>query len=300
VRVAVIDLGSNSVILSIAERINNHIKALYEESIITRIGRNIEKHRNLNPDSRNNTIDVLKKYKEIADNLVVDIIICFATDALRDAEDSQDFLDEVYEKTGIEIKIISGEEEAELTFYSVKIEFGDIGNKFFSIDAGGGSVELANGTDKNIEFANSLKIGAVRIKNKFRIQDNIDHNTFVEVNRFIKSQLPKIIIDDGYLTVATGGTITTLQAINLGLEKFEHEKVHKSKITYEQMRILFDYLNGITFTERLNIPCLDPGRADIIHIGALIFLSIMEKYNIKNMFVSNRGVRWGFIYKLLD
>ena len=298
-RIAVIDLGSNSIILCIAEKTNKHIKALYEESNITRIGRNIESTQQLHPDSIEKSLAVLKKYRDICDRYDVTRIQCFATDAIRDAKGAENFIQTVRKSTGIEVNILSGEKEAKLTFRAVLHEFEEHKGKFLAIDIGGGSVEIIKGNQNLIEISKSLKIGAVRIKEKFDIKDIINNLNREKITKHIHSMLPPTKIGNDTITVSTGGTITSLQAINLGLKKFEHEKVHKTTISYREISSLFDYLNKIPLKERKKIPCLKPERADIIHIGALILKSIMDFYKINSLYVSNRGVRWGLIYEML-
>lgn len=298
-RIAVIDLGSNSIILCIAEKTDGHIKALYEESNITRIGKNIESTRRLHPASIEKSLAVLKKYREICNRYNVTRIQCFATDAIREAKGAEEFIQKVKELTGIEVKVLTGEEEAKLTFKAVLHEFKNYRGNLLTIDIGGGSVEIIKGNQDLIEISRSLKIGAVRIKEKFNIKDRISNPDIEKITEHIHGQLPPFRIESDTTTVSTGGTITSLQAINLRLKKFEHEKVHKTTLNYQEISSLFEYLNKIPLEERRKIPSLKPERADIIHIGALILKSIADFYRIDSLYVSNRGVRWGLIYDLL-
>ena len=300
-RISSIDLGTNSVVLLIVDvdKVGN-LKQLYFESHITRIGFQIDKTRIINPNAAELTINTFQKYKKISDKCSVDHILACSTSALRDAINGVDFINRIYKETGIYPEIISGEDEAKFIYTAIKHEFPDFTNNLLAIDIGGGSTELVYSKGKNINLIKSLNIGAVRFTEKYVKNNPMTSDEKLEAESTIMNMLPELTIPEKPINaVGTGGTITSLQAVKLKVNKHNYKKIHKSILKIEDVRKLFSLFNSLPLEKRKLLKGLSSKRADIIPMGALVTLCIMQKYNLPELHISVRGLRCGMIYDYL-
>lgn len=300
-RLCSIDLGTNTILLTIVEiNRDGSINTLYEEAKITRIGFRINETHRINSEAAKLTLQALRKYKKITEEFEVDEIIACATSALRDAINGQNFINSVSRTIGIPIKIISGEEEANLLYLVALNEFRDKNKNLLLIDIGGGSSELVFGNSKQLIFSKSISIGSVRLTERYIKHDPMISAELKEVKLAIKEVLPELKeLEEPFITIGTGGAFTTLQSVKFKLNRYDPEIIHKSALKYNEAKSLFSLFNSLKLSERKVLKGLESKRADIIPIGTLIVLSIMEKYNISQICVSDRGLRWGIIYNYL-
>ncbi len=300
-RISSIDLGTNSVVLIIVDvDRNENPSQLYFESNITRIGFQIDKTHKINPNAAEFTMKTFQKYKKISEKYSVDHILACSTSALRDAINGVDFINRIYKETRIYPEIISGEDEGKFIYTAIKHEFPDFTNNLLSMDIGGGSTELVYSKSKNISLIKSLNIGAVRFTEKYVKNNPMTSDEQLEAESAVMSMLPELTIPEKSINaVGSGGTITTLQAVKLKVNKRNHKKIHKSILKIQDVQALLSLFNSITLEKRKLLKGLSPKRADIIPMGALITLCIMQKYNLPELHISNRGLRWGMIYDYL-
>ncbi|MBZ0157559.1 MAG: hypothetical protein K8I29_15275 [Alphaproteobacteria bacterium] len=300
---AVIDVGSNTLRLLIGCFHEGRIVRMRQERSVTRLGQNIQRAGSLNKEGIKKSIRILASFKEILNEYGALPVIAVGTSALREAIDSRSFIERAREETGIGIEIISGEREAELTLKGLRgdILHGTAQKPDIIVDLGGGSTEIivcGDGMSKG-----SIPIGAVKLFDLFLHSDPptaeelhkaIQH-VYKEINRYIlKNNLRSVLLNSGEL-IATGGTATTVAAIDLGLGTYDGERVHHHRITYLALKTLHAKLSGMTVAERAGIRGMGPDRADIIVPGILILLILMEIMKKNRITISDYGLLEGIL-----
>jgi len=300
---AAIDVGTNSVLLTVAERTGpgdgpgfEGLRPLVERAEITRLGRGVDQTKRLADEGIQATLRVLGAYAEEAEALGVgepSEIACVCTSAARDAENGPAFLEMVRQQTGLSPRIIDGEREAQLTFVAARRDFGQQGGPLAIMDIGGGSTEIAENLDLSDGFTTSLAIGSVRLHERLG-QDRVRIHR--EVDRALVG-VPRLAA--GTPVVGVAGTWTTLATLALELPHYDAERVHGHRLSLATLEELTDRLWKLSLPERLLLPGLQPGRADVIPVGALIGGRALQALGATEVIVSDRGVRWGLLYENL-
>jgi exopolyphosphatase / guanosine-5'-triphosphate,3'-diphosphate pyrophosphatase len=226
-------------------------------------------------------------------------IDCVATSAARDASNGADFLTSVERACGLQPMIIDGEREAGLSYLAARREFGGGDRGLLVQDIGGGSTELVLGTDMHPAFARSLPIGSVRLLERWVHADPPTPEERRAVEDDIGRALSEISLPAAADFVGLAGTWTTLAAIACGSIAYDAVQVHGRVLVRDQIAVLTDSLWACTLEERRKLPGLQPGRADVIPIGASIAWISMETLGLERVTVSDRGVRWGLLYERL-
>ena len=298
-KVAALDLGTNSFLCLIAQKSESgKIEVLYDESIITRLGQNIQKKALLSKEALFRAAQAFSKFQENIKVHDVKKVMAVTTSAARDAENFLE-LKKLGEDYGIPIDVISGEEEAELSFQGA---IASIENKrALLLDIGGGSTELAyfNG-DKFV--LKSLPLGSVRLGEMFVEEwSNLDGVSLKKV----EDQIVKVLeltfgIDKPPVKnwVAVSGTPTTLKAIQNG--EFKLEAIENSELKQQDIKGMLSKLVSMSLVDRRKIPGLEAERADIIPVGAKILETLMSWSNVQKVKVSTKGLRYGLAKKLLS
>lgn len=286
---AVIDIGTNSCRLFIAELENsNNQKIIKKELVkkveIVKLGEEVNKTHNLKSEAMSRTLACLKKYKEIASSYGVENIKAFATSAVRDAENRELFLNEV-SKLGIEIECISGKTEATLNFLGNSLIFKD---RILVIDIGGGSTEFTLGKEKEIEFLQSINIGAVRATEKFFSDNDYSKEKIEKCKNWIRKNIDilKILKNKNFKLIGVAGTATTQISVRDKMEIYDSNKVHLSILTLDQINENLALFLSKNTEERKNIIGLEEKRADVIIAGTLILQTILEELNQQKITVS--------------
>lgn len=286
---AVIDIGTNSCRLFIAELENsNNQKIIKKELVkkveIVKLGEGVNKTHNLKSEAMSRTLACLKKYKEIASSYGVENIKAFATSAVRDAENRELFLNEV-SKLGIEIECISGKTEATLNFLGNSLIFKD---RILVIDIGGGSTEFTLGKEKEIEFLQSINIGAVRATEKFFSDNDYSKEKIEKCKNWIRKNIDilKILKNKNFKLIGVAGTATTQISVRDKMEIYDSNKVHLSILTLDQINENLALFLSKNTEERKNIIGLEEKRADVIIAGTLILQTILEELNQQKIIVS--------------
>lgn len=299
---AAIDIGTNSTRLYIG-RVGKTIERIEKRTTITRLGKDVDSERKLSLQAIEKTVCVLMDYERKAQSYGASEIIAIATSAVRDAENRDEFIGMIKDKTGIDVKVISGDEEARLDFAGASQIIGGTG---IVIDIGGGSTEIILGNKGKIQFADSIDIGSVRITEKFMNTDNITDDQICLAAQYIKNAIAgavEKIKGSGYAHSADcrnvggscggsfeiagiGGTITSLAAVNQGLKVYDIDKVHGYKIYRDNVCSMFDMFARCGIDERKKIRGLQMQRADIIPAGTLILRTIMEELDSEYITVS--------------
>ena len=269
--VAAIDQGTNTTRLVVGDVEDGRIEELHRESRITRLGEGVAARQKLLPVPIARVRNVLSDYRRTAEALGAERTLLVATSAVRDAENGEAFLGEIEWSYGFVTRLLSGDEEAELTRRGV----GELGPATLLVDIGGGSTELVLG-----DFHTSLSLGSVR----FTERHGDDAAASVDAARGL---LPDLRPEDA---VGVASTITTLAALDLGLEEYDRERVHGHVLTRDGAFAQLERLSALPLEERRRVPALDPERAPVIVAGAAILVGILDAYGLEAIRVSERDL----------
>jgi len=300
-RLASIDIGTNSVKLLIADFQNGNINnVLIERPIITRLGQGVNETGELTTEAMSRTLKVLGDFKAECESLGVQKIVAVATSAMRDASNRDIFLQDFADQIGVSLQIASGDEEAELTFIGTCSDPALRSKKLLLVDVGGGSSEFISGENGIIENRFSINTGCVRLTEEFLRSDPVDslelQKAFQKLIPLLYGHLSKIYMEDREL-VGVGGTITTLAAIHQELDEYNSNSIQGYVLQKEDIVRLLTYLKRMTLEERRKVKGLPPQRADVIVAGAAIFSTIMEILKSREIIISTRGLRYGALLK---
>ncbi len=298
-RFATIDVGTNSVLLLVADRTpEGRYEAVLERAEITRLGRGVDQSRRLSPEGIEDTLEVLTAFAQEARALGAEGIAVSATSAARDAQNGSEFLEAAKARAGVKVEIISGELEAQLSFASAHMDFGsEAAGPLLVIDIGGGSTEFIYGNSAGrVDFRHSYDVGSVRLTERCIRSDppsTEERERVVALLRESFASLPQPPPASELVGVA--GTVTTLYAVRNRIDPYVSERVHGGSLTKAQLEQLVDQLCGMPLAERRRLPGLQPKRADVIPAGALILLEALRALGLDACRVSDRGLRWGLL-----
>ena len=296
VKVASIDLGSNSTRLLIADITEGVISPIHKEHQVTRMGDNLTKSKNISKESIKRVIKVLSRFfKTISINGVENIQIV-GTAALRDAENSEDIIEQIQKKFDVEVDIVSGEEEGVLTSLGVLHSFENIQN-FLIVDIGGRSTEFIY--DKNNKIiSKSLDIGVVSLSELFFDQLPPTNASTKKAIEIINKTLFESSDLENRLIIGVAGTFTSLASIFLKQDRFNEEEIYLTEISKKD---IFEINNSIIQMSEAqiitNFKGIDPKRAKTIQSGILLANEIISKYNVNSIKVSNSDILEGLILK---
>ncbi len=274
---AVMDVGTNSTRLLVFKDEKGKLVRINKSVRYTRMGQGVDQTKMLNPDAQKRNTEVLEEFMKIASDYDVKAFYLYGTSAMREAGNSRQYQEAVKDRLGLEINIISGEEEARLGFMGVSQSFH---GKILIFDIGGGSTEFILGENDRISQMISLKIGCVKASEKYLVTDPPTKSEIEALNKdLIKSlqdQLKNIIPTDNYELIGIGGTATSLATIKQKLAIYDSQKIHNSQITGDELKEIISLLAEKTIAQRQEIIGLEAKRADIILGGALILLNILQ------------------------
>lgn len=298
-KLASIDVGTNSVLLLIAEvDSQGNITPLHNEAQITRLGEGFGKGKTLKPEAMERTFEVLKKYVDLARDYKVSEIRAVGTSALRDAENREVFLSRVKNELDLSIEVISGEKEAWLTYKACVLAFPKLTGKTLMLDIGGGSTEFIFGDRERLEQMVSLNIGSVRATEMFLPSDPICEEEFQNLYNYLQDKIRSILHpykkNLSYL-IGVAGTVTTLAAMDLEMTHYDPHIIHGFRLTRERLERLLDKMKKMPLVDRKKLPGLDPGRADVIVAGGMILKVVLEETGLKEVIVSDWGIRHGLL-----
>jgi exopolyphosphatase/guanosine-5'-triphosphate,3'-diphosphate pyrophosphatase len=294
---AIMDIGTNAIKFHISEKSpGGKWRTLLDKAEVTRLGEGLNRTGKINPEAMERNIAVIGKMIEFASKSNVDPIYAIGTMALRTAKNASEFIVQVKNKFGISVEIISGDDEARLSFLAVKSSLDIRNGNFMIFDIGGGSTEFISGNDGEIKQKISLNIGVVRLTEDILTSDPITQQECNEVNEIIQNVFSAIAVTNPIdRLVGVGATLTTLGAMKLKMAKYDPEIIHGSKLSISEVDGILSLLQSKTIAERKKIVGLEPRRADEIFAGALIVQSVMKKANASSVIISDKGVRHGYL-----
>ena len=296
-KLASIDIGTNTILLLIAETGQGTVEPLFEMETVVGLGKGLQKSGILSAEAMNRGLQTLARYMERCRQMGVEEIIAVGTSALRDAGNSGEFLDRVKREVGLTIEIISGEEEARLSFLAVTRDLKEPGGTLLVVDVGGGSTEFILGRNHQIDQWISLPLGSVRLTERFLLSDPVKDKEWdrmeEEIRRLLRTTPSSETVP---FMVAVGGTATTLSSVEQGLKEFSTEKIHRFVLAKEALARQLSLYRSKTLGERKQIAGLFPNRTEVILAGGAILYAALDRYRCPSAMVSCHGIRYGLLY----
>jgi exopolyphosphatase / guanosine-5'-triphosphate,3'-diphosphate pyrophosphatase len=299
VRVAAVDIGTNSVRLLVAEvGADETVEPVERRMHITRLGRGVDASRRLAPEAIERTLAVLREYRTVIDELGAERVRATATSAARDATNRDDFFEAGRDALGTEIELLPGEEEAALSFRGATRGVTEPG-PYLVIDIGGGSTEFVVGTTEPIALV-SVDIGCVRITEQFLHSDPPAPEELSQAVSVVRDHLADVrrtipAIADVATVIGLAGTVTTVAAIELGLPVYDPEQIHHFHLAREAVEDVFRTLATEPVAQRRHNPGLEPARVDVIVGGTIVLASVMRTFEIKEILVSEADILDGLV-----
>jgi exopolyphosphatase / guanosine-5'-triphosphate,3'-diphosphate pyrophosphatase len=304
-RCAFIDIGTNTILCLIAECGDaGEFRVLDDIAEISRLGQGVDKTRRIDAAGEDRSSAVLRRYLERCARLGVQEIVAVGTSALRDAENSSEVLARWRQGLGLNVRLISGEEEAAYSYLATRRGLLLAGRELLVIDIGGGSTEFIHGDREGVSEAMSVDVGSVRLTERYLHSDPVTQTQCDAMAAVIDGALAPIgarwLPAASQLTlVGIAGTFTTLAAVEKKLAQYSHGEVHGSLLSLGEVRRQIIIYQGLTVQQRKAIPGLHPMRADVILAGAYMVERIMTLFAASQVIVSDQGVRYGLLYQLL-
>lgn len=299
-RLAAIDIGTNSTRLLVAAQSGSVLRPIHQEMVVTRLGRGSGHSRQLLPRSMEQTAAAVGKFYQQAKDLGAATIRLFGTSALREASNQREFLTMIEDRLGSKPEVLSGEQEAYLTYLGVIHALGLEGLAVI-IDVGGGSTEIILGQGKQVLSLVSLRLGAVRLTEMFLPSDPPSTAEWQGMLSHISEQLKDELLPlEGKAegVIAVGGTATTLAAMELGLVDYSREEVQGYFLSDSSLHNLTEVIRSMPLAERRRLPGLQPERADIVPAGAAILSSVLKILDLPGLTVSDADLLMGSLYDL--
>ncbi len=303
--IAVIDLGSHSALLLIAHYDGQKLRVLQEEFVVTRLGQGIQQDGKLTEDRQQQALEVLRRFKKQALNAGCKTVALIGTEALRRATNRLAFSKRIKQQLGLTLKVLSPEEEARFAYLGAISAFKPVEHRAFTvIDVGGNSTEITSGHGQQVQKHVSLPIGAARLAEASQFKVRLTETDRQDLFEAIEIQLGQTAFGKQTqltgVVVGTGGTITTVAAIKHKMQHYEAHKIDQTVLSRKEMENLFDLINGLTLEERKTLKGLEPGREDVLPYGMLIYLYLMKRWQISEIRVSSRGLRYGYLWALIN
>lgn len=305
VRRAVIDVGTNSIKLLVADVSGREVRPIHEESRQTRLGQGFYETRQLQPESVARTAEAVWEFGEIAREKHAAAIRVIATSAARDAVNPQDLTNAIERASGLRTEIISGAREAEWAYQGAATDAKLARRPLLLLDVGGGSTEFILGHGPQMQFAHSFPLGTVRLLEQFPHSDPPKKAEFKAgrdwVGNFLQHQVrpelePALKHEPAEIQlVGTGGTTSILARIEKQLDSFDREQIESTVLTFEQVAAHRKQLWCLPLAKRRAIVGMPRQRADVILTGVLIYEAVMEEFGFEALQVSTRGLRFAAV-----
>jgi exopolyphosphatase / guanosine-5'-triphosphate,3'-diphosphate pyrophosphatase len=291
VRVAAVDVGTNTVRLLVADVDGPDVRPVERGREITRLGQGIDASRRFAPEAVDRTIAVVEAFVEHARRAGAERVRIAGTSAVRDAGDRDAFLTHVHERTGLEMDVLTGDDEGRLSYLGATFEL-DAG-AYVVCDIGGGSTELSTS-----ETSVSLDVGSVRLKERCLHTDPPTPSEIDHARTVIDDALDGVALPGDLRLIGVAGTITTLASVVLGLRAYDHDVVHRSMLGAADVAAWSDRLLSMTADDIVALGPVERGRADVIGGGSLILRRVMERWSFVSVLVSERDILDGLVLAL--
>ena len=305
-RVAAIDLGTNTIRLLVGDADGaGGFRPVFSAQEITRLGQGLLPTRRLQPEPMQRSLAVLRRFREMAASQGAVALAAVGTSALREAANRSGFLDMALRETGLEVRVISGDEEARLTLLGVRNALRRPPDRFLMLDIGGGSTELLLAHGQDIRAVVSTGLGVVKLTEAHVKSDPPTTAELGAIRDAVAARIAMVgardlpALGQGEILVGSAGTVTTLAAIDLSLEPYDPVRVTGHHLSRVRVAELLERLARLPGRERRQVPGLEPGRADVIVAGTIVCLGIMDGLKFPDLTVSDGGLREGILLDLL-
>ena len=301
-RVAAIDCGTNSIRLLIADITGDNFKEVLRAMEIVRLGQGVDQNKAFHPDAIDRTLKAVELFRDqIASKGVEKIRFC-ATSATRDASNRNLFIDGVRDILGIEVEVIPGEEEAELSFIGATKELRQSDAPFLVVDIGGGSTEFVFGSEK-VDFAKSVNIGCVRMSERHLNTQPPSMaqiaQAIVDIDIAITQAAAVVPITTAKTLVAVAGTATTVAASALELTDYDRHLIHLSRISSDKVHKVAASFQSMNKDQIASLGFMHPGRVDVITAGSLVLSRIMAATGATEFVASESDILDGMAWSLI-
>ena len=298
-RIATLDLGTNTFRLLITENQDGNVKRIYRETNITRLGEGLVNSGRIKEEAIGRSLSILSKYKNIMDSYGVQKILAAGTSAFRNADNGSEFVSKIHDETGIEVMILSGNAEAEITVKGVMESIDSSVKRFYHLDIGGGSTEISLIKNGRIEFSKSIDMGVVLFAEEISAQNNRRNDLSEIVGELLVKNIGPEIKDENknIPLVATSGTPIVIACIIEGMKEFEPSAVNNKRVELNQIEEIKEKLIKFSNCNKLEkFGNVLKGREDLIVPGALILFKTMKFLENDCMIISDSGLLDGLLY----
>lgn len=300
-RLGAIDLGSNTIRLLVADADpRTGLRVVHGEQVIARLGEGLAGSGRLGIVPMERALRTVREYRDRARALGAERVLAVATAAVRQAANRDDFVARIGAATDLDLRVASGAEEARLTLLGVAWGLPAIGGVACILDIGGGSTELTVVRGARVLGGVSLDLGVVPLIERFFRRDPVDWGEYATCADYVTRRLlaeawPTVRPLEPEALIGAAGTITTLAALDLGLARYAPERIQGHWLTRARLAVLRDRLGSLTIAQRARLPCLEPGRADLIVPGLVVVLGALEGLGMSGLMVSDTGLREGIL-----
>ncbi|MGH2989420.1 MAG: Ppx/GppA phosphatase family protein [Solirubrobacterales bacterium] len=295
-RVAVVDMGTNSTRLLVADVEGGRVREVERRTRVTRLGRGVDLSAQLASDAIEEVCQTVGGYIDLYERLGADRVVALATSAVRDAQNADAFVAELRERFALDSRILDGEEEARLTYRGACCERRDVDGTLV-IDIGGGSTELIVGSGPDVVTWASLRCGSVRHTERHLTSDppaSAELEALADdVRGVIDADLPPAERPNAGRGVAVAGTPTTLAAVDLHLDPYDSDAVHGYRLSLSSIQRMCSELSSIPLADRRHVAGMHPGRAPTIPAGIVILIQVMRAFGLSEVEVSEHDLLYG-------
>jgi exopolyphosphatase / guanosine-5'-triphosphate,3'-diphosphate pyrophosphatase len=302
-RFAAIDVGTNTTRLLVAEAEGRSYRDLDRRLLFTRLGEGVDAGARIKPEAMKRTLEAIAEYCSVCGEFGVQQISIAGTSALRDAANREAFLKAAEKLVGVPARALSGDEEAWLSFWGATADL--IDGPCLVCDIGGGSTEFILGVPRSDTLLRtSLDLGSVRLTERFLHSDPPATEEMLLMESAIDEALE--VVDhvipgsSGARLVGLGGTVTTVAAIHLGIEHYRPEIIHLAELSSGEVNEIYHSLAGMTVEQRMSLPNLPQGRADVIVAGASILSRTMARWSLDGVLVSEKDILDGLVLQMIQ
>jgi exopolyphosphatase/guanosine-5'-triphosphate,3'-diphosphate pyrophosphatase len=296
VRVAVIDIGTNSTRLLISDVEGANAEQVERRTTVTNMGRGVDHTNLICADAVEDVCRVIADYMARYEEMGAERVMAIATSAVREAANGEAFIAELRERFALDTRLLTGEEEAHLTYLGATAHRAE-GEPTLVFDIGGGSTELIIGTGMDVGFHTSLQAGTIRQSERHLTSDPPDPHELEDLASEVRNLIDGAVAEQPAAAptraIAVAGTPTSLAAVDQALEPYDPGRVHGYRLGMRKIQRMLSRLSSLPLAERLRVPGLHPGRAPTIVAGAVILVQVMRAFGLEEIEVSELDILHG-------
>jgi len=304
-RLAAVDLGTNTIRLLVVEVAEDRRWwPVFQTQTVARLGEGLRVRGSLSEEAMERAVTVVADFCDRARRFGARQILIVGTSAVREAASGPAFLDRLRRVTRAEVRVVPGEDEGRLTLLGVLHGLPALSGALLVFDIGGGSTEFILARNRELVCARSLALGVVPLAERYRTAEPVDRARYAELDGEVRGVLARELGDllaeprPDHL-VGTAGTVTTLAALDQALPAYDSEKVHGYHLSRSRIEELLAILASLSALARAALPCLEPGRADVLIPGIAICVAAMDAFGFSSLIVSDYGLREGIVVDYL-